>query len=202
MNITIHTPAVHLHGGSATDDVLKALARAMTVPPVSVEVAADNPAVATATETLVPGVYYSHEGGIYVGSMPARGGIAAHHLFVSRAETETTFGPSDSIDGCADHWDGPGNTRALLASGKAHPAAQWCKDHTADGKTDWYLPAHADLTLAWVCCTGVFSPQGYYWSSTQHGRYGAWAQGFELGRSLYGSKDYSFRVRAFRRSFI
>lgn len=202
MNITIHTPAVHLHGGSAADDVLKALASAMTAPSATLEVAADKPAAAATTETLVPGVYYSHEGGIYVGSMPARGGIAAHHLFASRAETETTFGPSDAIDGCADHWDGPGNTRALLASGKPHPAAQWCKDLTADGKTDWHLPAHAELALAWVCCAGVFSPQGYYWSSTQLSRSYAWVQDFEDGRSYYYSEGHSFRVRAFRRSFI
>lgn len=201
MNITIHTPAVHLHGDSATDDVLKALARAMTVPPVSVELAADQPAAAS-TDALVPGTYYSHEGGIYIGMMPARGTVGAYHLFASTTETKASFGPEVEIAGCADHWDGPGNTAALLASGKDHPAAKWCSQYSADGKADWYLPAHAELALAWVVCAGSFNPESWYWSSTQGGRYTAWAQDFEDGYSSTGGKDGRFRVRAFRRSFI
>lgn len=204
MNITINTPAVHLHGGSTAADVRRALAGAMAAPAATPEVAADQaaPAPAATPATLVPGVYYAHEGGVYIGVVPARGTVGAHHLFASATETKTIFGPDETIDGCADHWDGPTNTNALLASSKAHPAAQWCNEYSADGKADWYLPAHAELALAWVVCAGAFNPDGWYWSSTQYGRGYAWAQDFEHGYSGYDLTLTSFRVRAFRRFVI
>ena len=87
-------------------------------------------------------------------------------------------------------------------SGQDHPAADHCRSLDVDGKTDWYLPAHAELCLAWVNCADVFTKEGYYWSSTQHDRTSAFVQDFEFGYSYTSLKATQRRVRAVRRSFL
>lgn len=155
-------------------------------------------------DTLVPGQFYAHEGGIYIGTMPARESLGAYALFACRQQAEgLTFGPDIEVNGAGDHWDGVANTLALGNSGHDHPAVDYCRGLNVDGKADWYLPAHAELCLAWVNCAQEFEKSDWYWSSTQHGRYFAWVQYFEYGSSYhYGNKDDERRVRAFRRSFI
>lgn len=191
MNISIFAEHAHLAGTSAS------------VRNIADPEPAPEQAPAATPVTLTPGTYYLHEGGIYIGQMPARGAQGAYHLFAATSEHEgLAFGPSVDIAGAASHWDGLANTMALLASKEAHPAAQWAAAHTADDKRDWYLPAHAELMLAFVNCTDKFKPEGWYWSSTQHGRSTAWIQDFEHGYSDYDDKDGVYRVRAFRRSFI
>lgn len=148
--------------------------------------------------------YYPAEAGIYAGQMPARGVLGAYNLFAGQQEEIMTYGPNELIDGASDHWDGLANTRALVASGLPHLAAAWCMEREIDGRTDFYLPAHAELCLAWINCAGAFrfSAESYYWSSTHGGRGLAWVQAFEDGSSGYSSKSYARRVRPFRRSFI
>jgi hypothetical protein len=161
-------------------------------------------AVAAIGDTLVPGQFYGHEGGIYIGTMPARGTRGPYALFACRQDVEDlTFGPDVEVSGATDHWDGAANTLALGSSGHAHPAADHCRTLNVDGKADWYLPAHAELCLAWVNCAEAFQKSDYYWSSTQYGRYFAWVQDFEYGISVsYFIKEGQRRVRPFRRSFI
>lgn len=154
-------------------------------------------------DTLVPGQFYAHEGGIYIGTMPARGSLGAYALFACRQQAEgLTFGPDIEVNGAGDHWDGVANTLALGNSGHDHPAVDYCRGLNVDGKADWYLPAHAELCLAWVNCAQEFEKSDYYWSSTQNGRSHAWVQDFEYGFSYDSTKDYGRRVRPFRRSFI
>lgn len=155
-------------------------------------------------DTLVPGQFYAHEGGIYIGIMPARGSLGAYALFAGKQEAEDLiFGPDVEVVDADDHWDGVANTLALGNSGHDHPAADYCRHLNVDGKADWYLPAHAELCLAWLNCAQEFEKSDWYWSSTQHGRLHAWVQDFEYGGSNFnGYKDYARRVRPFRRSFI
>lgn len=159
--------------------------------------------VAAIGDTLVPGQFYAHEGGIYIGTMPARGTLDAYALFACRQQSEgLTFGPDIKVAGADDHWDGVANTLALGNSGDDHPAVDYCRHLNVDGKADWYLPAHAELCLAWINCAQEFEKSGYYWSSTQNGRLNAWVQDFQGGYSLNLTKGYEHRVRPFRRSFI
>jgi len=154
-------------------------------------------------DTLVPDQFYAHEGGIYIGTIPARGASGAYALFACRQEVEDlTFGPDIEVSDATDHWDGAANTLALGKSSHAHPAAEYCRTLNVDGKADWYLPAHAELCLAWVNCAEAFQKSGYYWSSTQDGRNLAWVQDFEYGYSNDNLKHTQRRVRPFRRSFI
>lgn len=47
-------------------------------------------------------------------------------------------------------FNGAANTAAMIAAGASqHPAAQWCDGLTIGGLTDWYLPANAELNIAY-----------------------------------------------------
>jgi hypothetical protein len=63
---------------------------------------------------------------------------------------------------------------------------------------DFHLPSQAELFLASLYAPKLFETTGWYWTSTQVSRYGAFVQGFELGGSGWHGKDYERRVRAFR----
>ncbi len=50
----------------------------------------------------------------------------------------------------ASDFDGAANTAAIVAAGIAdHPAAQFCKNLTIGGYTDWYLPARNEIDIAY-----------------------------------------------------
>lgn len=154
-------------------------------------VAAAAAAVATGPELA--------EGETYCCLMPARDDLRAYHLiFGAESPEQLIYGPDDTIDNSNDHYDGAANTAALLASGKPHPAAAYCRS-LGD---QWYLPAHAELMAAFVHSPDTFKKDGWYLSSTQDGRNGAWCQDFEYGLSDYSLKDDQRRVRPARRSFI
>jgi hypothetical protein len=56
----------------------------------------------------------------------------------------TTVGTTSLFDGAA-------NTAAMVTAGIAdHPAANFCKNLSIGGFTDWYLPATAELQIAFV----------------------------------------------------
>jgi hypothetical protein len=55
----------------------------------------------------------------------------------------TTAGTSSTFDGAA-------NTAAIVTAGIAdHPAANFCKNLSIGGFTDWYLPAYHELDIAY-----------------------------------------------------
>ena len=149
-------------------------------------------ATAPAKPELAPGETYCC-------LMPARGELRAYHLiFGAESPEQLTYGPDDTIDNANDHYDGAANTAALLASGKPHPAAAYCRGMGEQ----WYLPAHAEMMAAFVHSPESFNKEGYYWSSTQDGHYYAWVQDFEYGSSYGSYKGLKRRVRPARRSFI
>lgn len=153
-----------------------------------------------ATTPPAHGEYWPGQGGRYICTLPALSGVPARHLIASEEEaTDLTFGPyGTDVAGASSQLDGPANTASLVAHEKAHPAAQWCRAHTADGHTDFYLPGRLDLVMAHICAPQIFNKRGWYWSSTQGSRSSAFAQYFESGCSYWYSKGHEFRVRAFR----
>jgi hypothetical protein len=52
--------------------------------------------------------------------------------------------------GTASSFDGAANTAAMVTAGIAnHPAANFCKNLSIGGFTDWYLPARYELDIAY-----------------------------------------------------
>lgn len=158
--------------------------------------------VATPAPNLTPpaiGDYWLGQGGRYICTLPALMGMPERHLIAGEGEAEDlTFGPRDDVPAATSQIDGAANTTALLATGKDHPAAQWARAYSADGHTDFFLPAKLDLVMAHICAPQLFNKSGWYWTSTQGSRSGAFVQDFEHGGSGWSNKDYEHRVRAFR----
>lgn len=158
--------------------------------------------IAQPSDTLTPpahGDYWPGQGGRYICTLPALMGVPARHLIAGDSEAEDlTFGPGVDVPGATSQIDGAANTDALIATGQDHPAAKWARAYSADGHTDFHLPARLDLVMAHICAPQLFKKSSWYWSSTQGSRNGAFVQGFEYGGSLWGSKGGERRVRAFR----
>ncbi|WP_219209480.1 DUF1566 domain-containing protein [Variovorax boronicumulans] len=145
------------------------------------------------------GEIWPGQGGRFICTIAASAGLPARHLVfgVDEAE-ELAFGPYESIAGADSHLDGSANTKALIASGKEHPAAAWAAAYTADGHSDFHLPSRHDLLLAYIHAKEHFDTDDWYWSSTQGSRGLAFVQDFEDGNSYWADKDYRHRARACR----
>lgn len=101
------------------------------------------------------------------------------------------------VPGAASLTDGLSNTAAMLAA-KCKPALHIAKLKTTEGHTDLYLPARAELWALRANVPELFE-KTWHWSSTQLSASLAFVQGFDVGFSYWGSKDYDDRVRAVRR---
>ncbi|WP_049810496.1 DUF1566 domain-containing protein [Variovorax paradoxus] len=142
------------------------------------------------------------QGGTYAGIMRGAPGLPDRHLIVPTAASaplgRLAWGAyGENEPNAVSEWDGQANTRALLASKHAHPAAEACAGLKIDGHSDFYLPSRRELLL---CCANVpeLFDTAWYWSSTQHSRNGAFVQGFEHGNSFWNDEDLEHRVRACR----
>ena len=89
------------------------------------------------------------------------------------------------------------NTAALIESGGDYPAAKAAAAHTADGHSDFYLPAAAELYEAWLNLGD--QPWGWTWASSQRSAYSAFNQYFDGGFQYSSVKNNEFRVRPVRR---
>ncbi|HGN0893850.1 TPA: DUF1566 domain-containing protein, partial [Pseudomonas aeruginosa] len=90
----------------------------------------------------------------------------------------------------------------LLAEGN-HPAATACTKFEADGHSDFYLPAAAELYQGWLNAPELFAKDRWYWSSTQRSASYAFSMGFNGGsQDSSGVKILELRVRPVRRMFI
>lgn len=172
---------------------------------VGVTQQAQAPAIeAVTSDQAVPAVgeYWPGQGGHNAGFVPARDGVPAHYLVIAAKDIgDRAWGGRGNESKAASKVDGLANTQALLAEG-GHPAATACTEYQADGHSDFYLPAAAELYQGWVNTPELFAKDCYYWSSTQRSAYNAFNMLFSDGFQYYNGKNYELRVRPVRRVFI
>ncbi len=119
------------------------------------------------------------------------------------SQWKTTDGTDDITTD--DHVDGAVNTAGRTGSIADFPAFDLCESNTYHGKSDWYLPARAELNLLWLNRAAINANAagnfytGWYWSSTEDSATDAWTQRFGSGRQDFGSKINGYDVRCVRR---
>ncbi|MDH0287717.1 DUF1566 domain-containing protein [Pseudomonas sp. GD04087] len=172
---------------------------------VGVTQQAPTPAVeAVTSDQAVPalGEYWPGQGGHNAGIVPARDGVPAHYLVIAAKDIgDRAWGGRGNESKATSKIDGLANTQALLDEG-GHPAATTCTEHQADGHSDFYLPAAAELYQGWVNTPALFAKDCYYWSSSQRSAYYAFSMGFGVGYQGNHGKCNELRVRPVRRVFI
>ncbi len=161
--------------------------------------------IETASSVPPLGNYWPGEGGHNVGLMRGENGGRDYYLIVASgpaAEVRAAYGghghETESADSASD---GLANTRALLADSKAHPAAKWASEYTADGHSDFYLGARRENQIAEAIAPELFS-KGYHWSSTQRSADDAYLMDFEDGWQHFYDKYAELLVRPVRRKYI
>jgi len=148
-----------------------------------------------------------------------------YHLIMapkSLGESSITlqFKTSITADSQTATWDGYYNTYSVFGSSSVHPAAEYCRNLTIAGYSDWYLPAvyeqgHAFKNLQnlsdwqlggseeYEFSGATHYDQGVYWSSTSaspNTADGYMTSFIPNGGTVFGfsKTDYSW-VRAIRR---
>jgi hypothetical protein len=77
----------------------------------------------------------------------ATGASGTGYTVTTQYEWKTTL---TSTTGTTSAFDGKANTDAMIAAGIAdHPAANFCVGLSIGGFSDWYLPAHLELDIAY-----------------------------------------------------
>jgi hypothetical protein len=186
---TIKMPASSLAKLAVASVFAQVLPPAANVQPV---VPTDIPAV---------GQPWLGQGGINGGLVAARGDVPEHYLIIATKDIgDHAWGGYREESKATSKTDGLTNT-ATLFNGD-HPAARAASKHTADGHTDFYLPAAAELYHCWVNCPEVFAQDCYYWSSSQRSAYSAFGMDFVGGLQITYDKSNELRVRPVRRLFI
>jgi len=149
------------------------------------------------------GEYWPGQGGYNGGLVAARGDVPAHYLIIAKDDVGSHEWGGRGVDlAGTSKTDGLYNTQLLVGDEKAHPAANACAEHQADGHHDFYLPACAELYHCWVNVPELFAKDTWYWSSSQRSADFAFSMHFVGGIQLYDDKHYELRVRPVRRFFI
>lgn len=156
----------------------------------------------TAHSVPALGAEWPGQGGLNGGLVAARGDVPAHYLIVAKADIgDHEWGGRGKESGATSKTDGLANSEALQSEG-GHPAIEAVAAYTAEGHTDFYLPACAELYHCWVNVQELFAKDCYYWSSSQRSAYDAFYVYFDGGVQLDCDKDHELRVRPVRRFFI
>ncbi|GFM73789.1 hypothetical protein PSCICL_47810 [Pseudomonas cichorii] len=163
------------------------------------------PAPEPVEPTNVPalGEYWPGEGGKNGGFVPARGDVPDHYLIVGATDIgDHKHGGHGHETGATSKTDGAANTRALIDSDIDHPAAKACSEYTADGHTDYHLPAASELYQCWLNCPELFDKAPWYATSTQYSADTIYVMVFSVGIQNHDNKGFERRVRPVRRKFI
>lgn len=142
------------------------------------------------------GEVWPGQGGIYAGIVPARNGQEAYYLIIGAELGRFEWGPYEVDAPAKSLIDGLSNTKALVEAGH-YPAANAAAAHQADGHTDFYLPAAAELYEA--CLTLGYNDFGLLWSSSQRSAINAFFMYFDVGSQSFSDKSSELRVRPVRR---
>nr|WP_315403170.1 DUF1566 domain-containing protein [uncultured Pseudomonas sp.] len=142
------------------------------------------------------GEYWPGQGGIYGGIRQYPEGLC-HVIFAAQDAGNHAYGEHGTEAAAISRHDGKLNTDILIAEG-GHPAAEAARAYTADGNSDFYLPAIAELNHAWACIPEAFEPE-WYWSSSQRSAYTAFIMYFADGSQNSYGKYGELRVRPVRR---
>ena len=156
----------------------------------------------TAHSVPALGTEWPGQGGLNGGLVAARGDVPAHYLIVAKEDIGAhEWGGRGKESGATSKTDGLANSETLQSEG-GHPAIEAVAAYTAEGHTDFYLPACAELYHYWVNVPELFAKDTWYWSSSQRSANGAFGVGFDDGFQYNHGKGSELRVRPVRRFFI
>ena len=143
------------------------------------------------------GEIWPGQGGIYGGLRLYPEGMC-HVIFAEADAGKHAFGDyGTEVDG-TNQVDGRANSALLLAREGKHPAAIAAAGYTADGHSDFYLPASGELHHGYLYLPQAFE-MAWYVSSSQRSADYAYYVDFEDGWLFNGLKDYECFVRPVRR---
>ncbi|WP_430317023.1 DUF1566 domain-containing protein [Pseudomonas sp. p1(2021b)] len=147
------------------------------------------------------GSYWPGQGGYNAGLVRGENGAPDYYLIVPVLAEQLSAkwgGYGYEVEGATSASDGLANTRALLADSNEHPAAKLASEFTADGHSDFYLPARRELQVAEANVPELFE-KAYHWSSSQFSALSAYTMAFEYGWLGYDVKSGERLVRPVRR---
>jgi hypothetical protein len=154
-----------------------------------------------------------------IGDVCSDGSLFAGFLLYNNSSCEPLFVTNDNQSASSqwknatgtndistdDYTDGKTNATNRGGSISNFPAFELCESNAYHGKSDWYLPARAELNLLWLNkvaidanANGNFNSSAY-WSSTESSVNGAWAQDFSNGYQDWDNKSGGDDVRCVRR---
>lgn len=142
------------------------------------------------------GEYWPGQGGIYAGIRQYPQGLC-HVIFADTDAGKHAYGKHGTEVEAISRHDGKLNTDILIAEG-GHPAAEAARAYTADGHSDFDLPAIAELNHAWANIPDSFEPE-WYWSSSQRSANTAFSMHFVGGGQDNFGKYLELRLRPVRR---
>ncbi|WP_445672661.1 DUF1566 domain-containing protein [Pseudomonas inefficax] len=143
------------------------------------------------------GEYWPGQGGIYGGLRLYPEGMC-HLIFAAADVGKHAFGDHGTEVEAISQIDGRANTALLIAREGKHPAAIAAAGYTADGHSDFYLPASGELHHGYLYLPDSFE-KAWYVSSSQFSAYYAYYLGFEDGWLDFNVKHSERFVRPVRR---
>ena len=147
-------------------------------------------------------------GAIYAGTFdPLDGGGVKKYMTTPADAGLKIWGPSGTT-GANSTTDGVANTINLEARGSAYVAGYYCGTLTANGYSDWFLPAQDELNLFYISkvliggfdISGTY-PTSYYLISNEtiEGPDYAWAKAFNNGSLGVSGNATAMGIRCARR---